>query len=227
VATMRLAAAALLAALALATPVAAAEPTPVVGGGSFNAAPILAPGTYSDTVLPAEYIYYAIRVGAGQRVQVSGATDIGATELLHLGIAEVWLTLHSPTRMDVPSAEVDISKPGGASFTGPPAQVSGDSETDGPWAGPGVYFLSVQALYRGSAPDPPRAEIPFHFTVSLQGAVQPTPTPTPVRTPTPKPTPTPAAASGGGTSTGAVAGVGVAGLLIGLVVGLALRARRR
>ena len=223
---MRLAAAAILVALALAAPAAAAE-TPVVGGGSFNAAPILAPGSYSDTVLPAEYIYYAIRVGAGQRLRLSGATDIGATDLFHLGVAEVWLTLHSPTRMDVPSAEVDISKPGGGSFTGPPAQVSGDDDTDGPWAGPGVYFISVQALYRGSEPDPPRAEIPFHFTVSLQGAVQPTPTPTAVRTPAPTPAATPAERAKGGTGAGAVAGVGAAGLLIGLVVGLALRARRR
>jgi hypothetical protein len=129
--------------------------------------------------------------------------------------------------MDVPSAEVDISTPGGAAFTGPPAQVAGDSETDGPWAGPGVYFLSVQALYRGSAADPPRAEIPFHFTVSLQGAVQPTPTPTAVRAPAPASTPTPAEQAKDGTGAGAVAGVGAAGLLIGLVVGLALRTRRR
>jgi hypothetical protein len=224
---MRRAAATVALVLALAAPAAAAEPTPVVGGGSFNAAPILAPGSYSDTVLPAEYIYYAVRVGAGQRLRLAGATDLGATDLLHLGIAEVWLTLHSPTRMDVPSAEVDISTPGGAAFTGPPAQAAGDDDTDGPWAGPGVYFLSVQALYRGSAPDPPRAEIPFHFTVSLEGAVQPTPTPTAVRTPTPSPTPAPAEKAEGGTGAGAVAGVGVAGLLIGLVVGLVLRARRR
>ena len=36
--------------------------TPVVGGGSFNAAPILEPGRYRDTILPAEYLYYGVRV---------------------------------------------------------------------------------------------------------------------------------------------------------------------
>jgi Ca-activated chloride channel family protein len=222
--------AAVTAALALGLAAPAAAQTPVVGGGSFNAAPILQPGAYSDTVLPAEYIYYAIRVRPGQRLRLSGATDLGATDLLHLGVPEVFLTNHSPTRMDVTpfsggQAEADISKPGGASFTGPPATPAGDSDADGPWAGAGVYFLSVQAVYRGSALDPPRAEIPFHFTVTVTGAVQPTPTPTAVRTATPRPTATPA--KSGGSGAGVAAGVGVGALLIGLIVGLALRRTRR
>jgi Ca-activated chloride channel family protein len=232
---MRAAAVALVLALALAAPAAAqTPPTPVVGGGSFNAAPILQPGSYSDTVLPAEYLYYAVRVGAGQRLRLSGAADLDATDLLHLGVTQVFLTIHSPTRMDVSpfsdgTAEADIGQPGGASFEGPSVQASGDSETDGPWTGPGVYFISVQAVYRGSELDPPKAEIPFHFTIALEGAVQPTPTPTPVRTATPRPTATPTAtpAKSGGSGAGVAAGVGVGGLLIGLIAGLALRRARR
>ena len=38
-------------------------PTPVVGAGSFTTAPILEPGSYRDTVLPEEYLYYGVRVG--------------------------------------------------------------------------------------------------------------------------------------------------------------------
>ena len=30
-----------------------------MGGGSFNAAPLLEPGRYRDTLLPGEYLYYA------------------------------------------------------------------------------------------------------------------------------------------------------------------------
>jgi hypothetical protein len=231
---MRVLGAALALTLALAAPAAAqTTDTPVVGGGSFNAAPILQPGSYSDTVLPAEYIYYAVRVGAGQRLRLSGRTDLTRTDLLHLGVAAVYLTIHSPTRIDVSAftdgdAEADIGLRAGRSFTGPTVQPSGDEDTDGPWTGPGVYFLSVQAVYRGAQLDPPKAEIPFHFTVALEGAVQPTPTPTPVRTATPRPTPTATAApakSGGG-GTGLAAGVGIGGLLIGLVVGVALRRNR-
>ncbi len=233
---MRRAAVAALAACALSAAPARAQSvsTPVVGAGSFNSAPILAPGSYTDTVEPAEYIYYAVRVGAGQRLRLSGATGLGPTDLLHLGVAAVYLTIHSPTRMDVSAfsngdSEGDLGSPGGARFEGPTVQASGDEDTDGPWTGPGVYFLSVQAVYRGSQLDPPRAEIPFHFTVSVEGAVQPTPTPTPVRTPTPtataRPTATPSASGAGGGGAAAAAGAGVGGLLIGVIAGIALRRR--
>jgi hypothetical protein len=219
--------------LALAAPAAAqTTDTPVVGGGSFNAAPILQPGSYSDTVLPAEYIYYAVRVGAGQRLHLSGHTDLSHVELLQLGVPAVPMTILSPTRMDVSEfsdgqAQANIGLKSGASFTGPTVQPSGDDDTNGPWTGPGVYFISVQATYRGSDLDPPKAEIPFHFTIALEGAVQPTPTPTPTRTATPRPTatPTPAPKSGGG-GVGVAAGVGLGGLLIGLIVGLVLRRNR-
>ena len=230
---MRVCAAAVALVLALAAPAAAqTTDTPVVGGGSFNAAPVLQPGSYSDTVLPAEYIYYAVRVGAGQRLQLSGHTDLSHVELLQLGVPAVQMTIHSPTRMDVSGfsdgqAEANIGSKSGASFTGPTVQPSGDDDTDGPWTGPGVYFISVQAPYRGADIDPPKAEIPFHFTIALEGAVQPTPTPTPTRTATPRPTatPTPAEKSGGG-GAGVAAGVGIGGLLIGLIVGVALRRNR-
>ena len=48
--------------------------TPVVGGGSFNAAPILEPGSYRDTILPDEYLYYGFRLEAGQRLRVTVTT---------------------------------------------------------------------------------------------------------------------------------------------------------
>jgi hypothetical protein len=185
-------------------------------------------------VEPSEYLYYAIRVGAGQRLRLSGRTGLSTTDLLHLGVAAVFLTIHSPTRMEVSAFsdgddEGDLGQPGGVTFEGPTVQASGDTDTDGPWTGPGVYFLSVQAVYRGSELDPPRTEIPFHFTVSVEGAVQPTPTPTPVRTPTatPRPTATPSGGGDGGGNAAAAAGAGVGGLLIGLIAGLAMLRRRR
>jgi Ca-activated chloride channel family protein len=39
----------------------------VVGGGSFSDALTLTPGTYTDTILPAEQIFYRVRVDFGQR----------------------------------------------------------------------------------------------------------------------------------------------------------------
>ena len=104
-----------------------------------------------------------------------------------------------------------------------------DADTDGPWTGPGVYFISVQALYRAAQLDPPKAEIPFHFTIARDGAVQATATPTPTATATPRRTPTPTAtpAKSGGSGASVAAGVGAGGLLIGLIVGVTLRRNRR
>jgi Ca-activated chloride channel family protein len=232
----------LLLALVLAAPAAAQsgrvvppDEQPVVGGGSFNAAPILEPGKYRDTILPAEYLYYAIKVEPGQRVHITGATDQpGEVDLLRdLGVPAVYLTIMSPTRMESNSGGTstvrgDLGSPGGADFVGPPAEAADDTDTGGPWTGSGIYFLSVQAVWRGSEPEPPKAEIPFHFTVSLEGQARARVTPTP----TPSPTATAAAtASPGGEGSGGsgavAAGAGLGGLLIGVVAGIAVLRRRR
>ena len=60
---MRLATLTVLAVLAMAAP--AGAQAPVVGGGSFNAAPILEPGAYRDTILPHEYLYYGFSSSPG------------------------------------------------------------------------------------------------------------------------------------------------------------------
>ncbi len=45
--------------------------TPVTGGGGFSDALTLAPGTYRDTVLPAEQVFYRVRLDFGQRAAFS------------------------------------------------------------------------------------------------------------------------------------------------------------
>ena len=47
----------------------------VVGGGSFNNAPLLAPGTYSDTVAAGETVYWKVRLAKGQVLQVKATVD--------------------------------------------------------------------------------------------------------------------------------------------------------
>jgi hypothetical protein len=232
---MRVALGAVLA-LVLAAPASAQSTTetPVVGGGSFNAAPILKPGSYSDTALPAEYLYYAVKVAPGQRLHLTGHTDLTHVELLQdLAVPAVYMTILSPTRMKVASAagstdEADIGDTKGADFAGPTAQASDDVGTTGPWTGPGVYYISVQPVWRGSEAEPPKAEIPFHFTISLEGAEEPRVTPTPSPKPTATATPTASPAGEGSGGSGAVAaGAGVGGLLIGVVAGIAMLRRRR
>ena len=49
--------------LALAAP--ASAQSPIAGGGSFNSAPVLAPGKYKDTLRGGEQLFYAVTLKPG------------------------------------------------------------------------------------------------------------------------------------------------------------------
>jgi Ca-activated chloride channel family protein len=229
-------AAAVVAALLAATPAAAQDPTPVVGGGSFTDAPIIEPGTYRDTVLPEEYLYYGVRVGAGQRLRVTLNAGLTSEEFSDLGIAYVNVNLHGPDR----AFFFDSTGPRGTSGRGSdpsdvitepalPVSETRDSVANS-WVGPGVYFLAIYAVFVGSG-ELTKAEIPVTFTVTLEGQAQTEATPTPSPSPSPSATPTATAAPAGAeeedSTPMAAAGAGVAGLLAGVVGGIALRRQRR
>ena len=38
----------------------------------FNTAPLIGPGEYRDTLLPGERLFYGVKLGAGQRLRISG-----------------------------------------------------------------------------------------------------------------------------------------------------------
>lgn len=42
--------------------------TPVIGGGSFDDAPTVTPGTYTETLLPGEQVFYRVRLDFGQQL---------------------------------------------------------------------------------------------------------------------------------------------------------------
>ena len=232
---MRLAALAFALALVLAAPAAAQDDyTPIVGSGSFNAAPILEPGRYRDTVLPEEYLYYAVRVQPGQSLHVTANSELDTDAWSDLNVAFVKVNVAAPDRKEVDS-DIDgdqsftSADDNPADFTTQPATtVADEDKTEVAWTGPGVYFISFYPAFVGSG-DPPKAEIPFHFELALEGSAQAEPKATPVATATPKPkataTPAPSPESGGGTSPALAAGFGVAGLAFGAAVGFALRRR--
>ena len=208
--------------------------TPIVGSGSFNAAPILQPGRYRDTVLPEEYLYYAVEVKPGQSLHVTASSELDTDAWSDLNVAFVKVNVAAPDRFELSSAidgeqSFTSSDDDPADFTTQPATTVADEDgTEIGWTGPGVYFISFYPAYVGSG-DPPKAEIPFHFEIALEGQAQAEPSATPISTPTAKATatPTPAADSGGGTSPAVAAGFGVAGLVAGAAVGFALRRRPR
>jgi Ca-activated chloride channel family protein len=53
---------------------ASSSPTPVAGGGGFGDAPTLEPGSYTETVVPGEQLYYKVRLDFGQRAAFT--TDV-------------------------------------------------------------------------------------------------------------------------------------------------------
>jgi len=206
---------------------------PIVGGGSFNSAPVLEPGRYRDTILPAEYLYYAVEVQAGQYIRFTAQSDMTTDEVSNL-VSFIKVNLHSPSRALVE----DLAEGSIRAAEDPPTVVEGhiaDSEEDtktwGDWPGPGLYYIGLLALWTGGG-DPPRVEIPFHFDLEVVGTPEPTPTPEPTATPSPKPTasakPTPADEPREyGPTAMAAAGAGVAGLLVGVIGGIIRRRRRR
>jgi hypothetical protein len=233
---VRLALATAAAWLVMAAPAAAQHYEPVVGGGSFNAAPILEPGSYRDTLLPSEYLYYGFRLEPGQRLHVTANAELSVEQFTDLALADITANLHAPSRDGFPAYE-DYDARGSfrtepepqLDMTGPYADAEPDEETKGAWFGPGVYFLAFYANYVGDAEPPPRAEVPFHFEVEIEGDAQSTPTPTPSPSPTATATPAPTAApeaDDSGPKPAVAAGFGVGGLLAGVIAGIALRRRK-
>ena len=223
---------AVVVALVAAAPAMAQEATPVVGAGSFTSAPILEPGTYRDTVLPEEYLYYGVRVAAGQRLRVTLDAGLDPRELADLGLAFVQVNLHGPDRAMLFGLSGRESTAGSGAepvdiATNPADTIEeARTSTSSGWEGPGVYFIAVYAVFVGSG-ELTKAEIPITFTVALEGQAQSEPTPTPSPTLTPRATAAPPEPDAQDSTPMAAAGAGVAGLLAGVVGGIALRRRRR
>jgi Ca-activated chloride channel homolog len=236
---MRVAALALLLLLAIAVPAGAqdSDGSPVVGGGSFGDAPILEPGRYRDTILPEEYLYYGFRLAAGQRLRVTLQPGLDNAAIKRMSLVYFSANIHTPTRV----TNILTRHEGDNSYIGfdqegeelvissDVASEQEDNADSGTWAGAGVYYLALHTVY-GAGGTPPRAELPFTFDAVVEGEAQAnaTPTATPSPTPTASAAPAPAAAKAddAGPPPELAAGVGVGGILIGVVAGIARRRRR-
>jgi Ca-activated chloride channel family protein len=228
-----------LAVLALVAPAAARaqDATPVVGGGSFNTAPVIGPGTYRDTLLPGERLFYGIKLEAGQRLQVSGRLDArrSAIEDAATGFS---VGIQTPLReVDVLDlVDHDITGNGTVTtgspadriaFVSVPVMTTSAARDEGiVYRGPGTWYVSLYLISQEL--HPPRVEIPVNLDLKVIGTPQRDPNPE--KTPA-KATPAPSASGdSGGPSIGAVLAVGVAGLAVGAALGAAaavLTRRRR
>ena len=227
---------AVLAALLVWAPAAAAQSrTPVVGGGSFNTAPLIGPGEYRDTLLPGERLFYGVKLEAGQRLQVSGQLR-GRQNVVEDAATGFSVGIQTPLReVDVLDlVDKDIAGNGTVTtgspsdrieFVSVPALTGSAARDEGiTYRGPGTWFVSLYLI--SDEQDPPRAEIPVDLGVKVLG--EPQKDPEPEKTPA-KATAAPGgpSADDGGPSIGTVLGVGVVALLAGGLLGAAAAAATR
>jgi len=195
-----------------------------VGGGSFNAAETLGPGTYRDTLLTREFLYYAVDLQPGQRLHVTARADTDAqtfddtTDVININA-------FGPLRNQLLSSKASITRPGEtAELTTEPAGQDEVADGGTPQPGPGRYYVALFSDWLRTY-EPPKAELPITFTIAVEGEGGATATPTPSPSPTPTPTPAPAVQDEGGTSAALLGGAAVAGLLVGGLGAAGLRRR--
>jgi Ca-activated chloride channel homolog len=228
----------LLALAVTAGPAAAVTREPVVGGGSFATAPVLESGIYRDTLLPAERLFYGVRIEPGQQLRVRAMMleddqDDYAYDSFGVGIetalreVEVLNAYERDLAGHGTIGDGDKGEP--IEFVTPPAKTIGVGLDDvSTYRGPGVWYVSLYLPTHDAKPR--RVEFPVSLELEVIGEPQedpdPDPTPVPTRTPTPAPASDPEQADDGPPVVAAM-GVGGAGLVAGFAAGSLLARRRR
>jgi hypothetical protein len=169
----------------------------VVGGGSFNNAPLLAPGTYSDTVAAGETVYWRVRLAKGQVLQVKATVDTSQiqddvfADDYDKGLAglDYHLDIFSPLReqlseesggrYDSASARLEGSREAGAkagTATGPRVlgfeQILASDYDKAKFPAPGDWYVSLNAADSALSPANVPAELPVELDVQVIGAPQ-------------------------------------------------------
>jgi Ca-activated chloride channel family protein len=200
---------------------------PAVGGGSFNDAPLLAPGPYHDTIRPGERLFYAVALKPGQRLHVRA--NVPGPGFALPGAAIFAVHIGTPLRekdtaepQDIAGAGTFVQRTGRQmEFATAPAGTFADTAEafGGPYRGPGVWFVSFDLKSFAATPAP--IEVPVDFDIAVEGTPQPEPRAD--RTPAPASSPTAAPAQQESRSGSSGTGLVIAGLA-GLLAGLALAA---
>jgi hypothetical protein len=206
-------------ALALAWAPAAHAQSSVEGGGSFNDAPVVKPGRYTDTLRGTETLFYAIEVKRGQKLAAT-ATVSGSTETTYT----VRLQIYSPAREGDGLGGQDST-----SFTSFDDSVSLDvaGQTVGETGTSGAEYYQVSGTYyvglSATSPDtrftPPQFDTQLQFDVT--GVAQPEPTATPAAPDQDEPAPAPPVAASVRSGHGELGEVIVLALSLGALLGFA------
>ena len=223
--------------------------TPVIGGGGFADAPLLAPGVYVDTLLPRETLFYAVALRAGERLRIRATIDISVSSRSVQDIPDALgftsVHLYTPLRQFVPSGDLteggqdDDLESTVVTVEGPrvvsEAAAGRRAAENQYWNGPGIYHVAIviSQIRRSLGAT---VELPLRLVIEDGGrpeagsATRPSPGPLgdPRRGPEVEVAAARAQDSTTGPDRGALLVAGAAGgLLIGAAAGYGIAARRR
>jgi hypothetical protein len=174
--------------------------TPIAGGGSFNDAPVLEPGSYADTLRGGEQLFYGVKLERGQSVTATATVEGRSTTSYFMD-----LKLYSSLRKEIGE--------GTEPFGQEDRRVELRAQSE-PAEQPGIHFISIAAREGGKADAPEQFDTRIEFRVTGAAA---TPTPTPTASARPAATAAPKPGDDGGS--GFPVGATVLGLAVGLVAG--------
>lgn len=190
----------LLLILALAFPASAQaqdEGTPVVGGGSFNTAPLLEPGRYADTVAAGETVYWKVKLQKGQILKAQATLDTSEIETDYSasdyqpGLAQLnyRMDIFSPIREQLSNENSPEYQASGTELQGNDGAGAKRGDVESPRAlgfeqilvgefsadkfpAPGEWYLAVSVADSASQPAEVPAELPLDLEVTVEGEPQ-------------------------------------------------------
>jgi hypothetical protein len=202
---------------------------PIAGGGSFNDAPVLKPGRYTDTLRGGEQLFYAVALKPGQKL-TAGATIKGRTDSSYSMVLQIYNPIRSEDVFDGEQTAAYGQQDRSASLRVEGQRVGEDDggTADALYAEPGNYYVSIAADDRGNNLEAEQ----FDTSIDLQVTGEVIATPTPTATAEPAKTAEPASGglgNGGGSDDGGGGELGMAivlGLALGGLVGFGVRRLR-
>jgi Ca-activated chloride channel family protein len=170
---------------------------PIVGGGSFNTAPLLTPGTYADTVAAGETVYWKIRLEKGQILKARATVDTSQIEtdysaddylpgLYHL---DYTLDLFTPLREQMNDETGEEYQKASADLEGDDAAGAKTGEAESPrvlgyeqilagdysadkFPAPGEWYVGLSVADSDNEPAEEPVELPVKLELSVEGTAE-------------------------------------------------------
>jgi Ca-activated chloride channel family protein len=154
--------------------------TPVFGSPSFTSAPVLQPGTYRDSILVGETLFYGVELDWGQ--QLVCGVEFGRSPSVHraLGsrnptaIVQSYGPLHNgffdPSQLETDRGLFNASRPVAVHLATPPVRYQNREGALGvqPASLPGTYYCS--AFLNGDDDYASAGEVPVQVSLSVVGS---------------------------------------------------------